>query len=107
VLRYHLGLLVPSDPTRCGIRVGDERRHWEAGRSLVFDDTFEHEAWNESDEPRVVLFVDFARQLPAPLDAINRALLRLIGASPFIKNIFSNLDAMQAAKETGAGAEVR
>lgn len=107
VLRLHLPLVVPRDAEKCGIRVGDEVRHWEAGRSFVFDDTFEHEAWNESDEARVVLFVDFARQLPGPLGALNRGLLRMIGASPFIRNIFCNLDAMEAAKAQEPAAEAR
>jgi beta-hydroxylase len=57
VLRCHLGLVVPE--TGCGIRVGDETRHWEVGKCLVFDDTLEHEAWNHSDRTRVILLLDF------------------------------------------------
>jgi beta-hydroxylase len=56
VLRCHLGLIVPAD---CGIRVGDEIRNWQEGRCLIFDDTFEHEAWNRSDATRIVLLLDF------------------------------------------------
>ena len=56
VLRCHLGLVVPE---HCGIRVGDETRTWEEGKCMVFDDTVEHEAWNKSDKPRVVLLMDF------------------------------------------------
>jgi aspartate beta-hydroxylase len=51
----HLPLVVPPD---CGIRVGSETRGWEEGRCMVFDDTFEHEAWNKSDQTRVVLIFD-------------------------------------------------
>src|SRR5580704_657247 len=40
VLRYHLGLIVPREAERCRIRVGEDVRHWEQGKSLVFDDTF-------------------------------------------------------------------
>jgi aspartyl/asparaginyl beta-hydroxylase (cupin superfamily) len=58
VLRCHLGLVVPG---ACGLRVGDEVRMWEEGRCLVFDDTFEHEAWNLSEHPRVVLLLDVVR----------------------------------------------
>lgn len=57
VLRCHLGLIIPGD--ECGIRVGAETRHWEAGKCLVFDDTLEHEAWNNSARTRVVLLLDF------------------------------------------------
>ena len=45
VLRCHLGLIVPE---QCGIRVGQEVRSWSPGSCFVFDDTQEHEAWNQS-----------------------------------------------------------
>jgi aspartyl/asparaginyl beta-hydroxylase (cupin superfamily) len=51
----HLPLIVPPD---CGFRVGASTREWVVGESFVFDDTIEHEAWNGSDELRVVLIVD-------------------------------------------------
>ena len=51
----HLPLIVPPD---CGFRVGASTREWRIGESFVFDDTIEHEAWNESSELRVVLIVD-------------------------------------------------
>jgi ornithine lipid ester-linked acyl 2-hydroxylase len=56
VLRCHLGLVIPDD---CGIRVGDTTRTWQEGKCLIFDDTLEHEAWNKSDRPRVILLLDF------------------------------------------------
>jgi|ERR1051326_2287016 beta-hydroxylase len=92
VLRLHLPLLVPADGERCAIRVGGETRTWREGEGLVFDDTYEHEAWNESDEIRVVLFVDFLRALPFPLSTLNRTMVRLIGSSPFVQNILENLN---------------
>jgi aspartate beta-hydroxylase len=55
-LRCHLGIAVPEGD--CAIRVGDETRSWEEGRCLVFDDHFEHEAWNHTDQDRIVLIVD-------------------------------------------------
>jgi aspartate beta-hydroxylase len=54
-LVVHLPLIVPP---ACGIRVGTETRGWEEGKCIVFDDTFEHEAWNRSDRTRVVLIFD-------------------------------------------------
>ena len=54
-LVVHLPLIVPPD---CGFRCGAETRQWEEGRIFVFDDTIEHEAWNDSDELRVVLIFD-------------------------------------------------
>lgn len=55
ILRAHLGLIIPKD---CGIRVGNETRSWEAGKVIIFDDSFDHEAWNNSTEDRFVLMID-------------------------------------------------
>ena len=58
VYRMHLALVVPPG---CRLRVAAETRTWQEGRCLVFDDTVEHEAWNDSDLPRGVLLLDFLR----------------------------------------------
>lgn len=62
VLRCHLPLIIPTENT-CAMRVGTETRHWEEGKLLIFDDSFDHEAWNNSSEYRVVLMFD----IPNPL----------------------------------------
>jgi hypothetical protein len=54
-LVVHLPLIVPDG---CGFRVGAETRVWREGHAWVFDDTIEHEAWNDSDAPRTVLICD-------------------------------------------------
>jgi aspartate beta-hydroxylase len=54
-LIVHLPLIVPEG---CGFRVGGETRAWEPGKAFVFDDTIEHEAWNDSDAPRAVMIFD-------------------------------------------------
>jgi aspartyl/asparaginyl beta-hydroxylase (cupin superfamily) len=54
-LIVHLPLIVPPG---CGFRVGAETRSWEPAKAFVFDDTIEHEAWNDSDQPRAVLILD-------------------------------------------------
>ena len=51
----HLPLIVPPG---CRFRVGGETREWREGECLFFDDTIEHEAWNDSDELRAVLIFD-------------------------------------------------
>lgn len=64
-LTVHLPLIVPEG---CAISVGGEVRSWTPGELLVFDDTFEHEAWNRSDELRVVLIFDVWNPLLSPLE---------------------------------------
>jgi len=51
----HLPLVIPG---RCEFRVGSQVRAWRKGKAWVFDDTIEHEAWNDSDETRVILIFD-------------------------------------------------
>lgn len=95
VLRYHLGLIVPKDAPSCRIRVGEDFRHWQEGSSLIFDDTFNHEVWNDTEETRVVLFVDVLRPLPAPWHQINKAIVKAIGLSPFVLDAKRNQQAWE------------
>lgn len=85
IIRYHLALKVPEPREKCGIRVNGEVRHWEEGKSLLFDDTYMHEAWNETDDYRVVLFLDIARPLRFPLSLVNWLVSNLIAVSPIIQ----------------------
>ncbi|MGA7800188.1 MAG: aspartyl/asparaginyl beta-hydroxylase domain-containing protein, partial [Gammaproteobacteria bacterium] len=57
---------------------------WREGGSLIFDDTYQHEAWNGTDKVRAVLFVDFVRPLRFPASLYNALLLWLIAVSPFV-----------------------
>ena len=86
VVRYHLALKVPEPASAAGISVGGEIAHWEEGRSLLFDDGYEHHAWNDTDGIRVVLFADVLRPLRPPADQVNRGLIWAIGRSPFIQD---------------------
>ncbi len=77
-LRYHLGLIVPkSNPP--SMRVKDQIHTWEESRSILFDDSWEHEVYNKSDGLRVVLIVDFLRPMSAPLHATNWLLTHMAG----------------------------
>lgn len=58
---YHLGLIIPPGDT-CGLKVGDQTHIWsKAGDAAVFNDNFEHSAWNDSDSERIILYIDFER----------------------------------------------
>lgn len=90
VLRLHLGLMVPEPREQCRIRIGDRICCWEEGRVLIFDDTFNHEIWNDTDGWRVVLFVDFARPLRQPWHFFNRLLIGLGPLAPFLREAGRN-----------------
>ena len=69
-LTVHLPLIVPPG---CRFRVGGETREWREGTAWVFDDTIEHEAWNDSDAPRAILIFDVWNP---ELTALERDLVR-------------------------------
>jgi hypothetical protein len=60
----HLGLIVPNGNLR--MRVDREIVRWAEGETLLFDDTYEHEVWNDTDETRVVLLIQAARPVRSP-----------------------------------------
>lgn len=76
-LRYHLALRVPANNPP-SMRVKDQIHTWEAGRSILFDDSWNHEVYNKSDDFRVVLIVDFLRPMPFHLHALNWCLTHVL-----------------------------
>lgn len=92
VMRYHLGLMVPEPRQQCRIRVGTEFAHWNEGKSLLFDDTYEHEVWNDTDGMRVVLFMDVERPMRYPAALLNKAAFKLIQLSPFVQRARKNVE---------------
>ncbi|MEL6439924.1 MAG: aspartyl/asparaginyl beta-hydroxylase domain-containing protein [Cyanobacteria bacterium J06621_8] len=90
VLRCHLALKVPQAREQCGIRVDSEVYNWTEGEAVVFDDSYPHEAWNKSDEVRVVLFLDIMRPMMFPASLLNQLLITLIRWSPFIRDAEKN-----------------
>ena len=105
VLRLHLGLIVPEMSERIAIRVDSQICHWAEGKVLIFDDAYEHEAWNHSDQTRVVLFVDFVKPLRFPANLVNRLLMSLAVFTPFIQEGMENHKAWEEAfyaKKEGA-----
>ncbi len=90
VLRYHLGLIVPEPKEQCRIRVADQICHWEEGKGLLFDDSFDHEVWNDTNGTRVVLFVDFVRPIRWPFNWVNWLVLNLSVFTPHLREASQN-----------------
>jgi ornithine lipid ester-linked acyl 2-hydroxylase len=90
VLRLHLGLMVPEPRENAAIRVGSHILHWQEGRVLIFDDAYEHEAWNRTGAVRVVLFVDFVKPLRFPANLLNWVLLNVAMFTPFVREGYDN-----------------
>lgn len=104
-IRYHMGVVIPgnNEGETCWIRVNanqadndaddktliekGERYYWRNGEGVMLDDTFMHEAANESDEVRVILFLDVARRMPWYLDLFNRIVLFVVHRDGSVKSI--------------------
>ena len=86
-LRYHLGLKIPKNRSNCYIEVNKQKFHWEEGKALIFDDTYVHSVYNNTDEPRIILFIDIERPLPSPMKEINRYLCNSAKFTDFVKGV--------------------
>lgn len=85
VLRLHVGLMVPEPREKCRIRIANQIYTWSEGECLIFDDTYNHQVWNDTDGYRVVLFIDFERPLRWPWNWINHFIMHLAPFAPFLR----------------------
>ena len=91
LVRCHLGLRIPAIEEKCWIRVDDEIRYWSEGKCMLFDDTYEHEVENGTEEHRAVLFIDLDRPMDRVGSTFNRLLLSMIQASHYVREPLANL----------------
>lgn len=71
-LRVQLPMIVPGQYGDCRIRVGSEMLNWEERKAIVFDQSIEHEVWNDTDDLRVLLMVEIEQPLRPGLRQFNR-----------------------------------
>lgn len=107
ILTAHLGLVVPRDGAGCQMQLADETLHWREGRTIVFDDTFHHEVWNDTDELRAVLLIQFRRPVGLLGRAVGGLFLAGIRRSQFVQDARAELSHWEAAMQRleRAGAE--
>lgn len=96
ILRSHLGLIIPKDREKCRIRVDETITAWKEGEIFVFDDTYEHEVWNDTDEERVILLFDFDRPMKFWGRFLNSTFLQIMKFTAFYQDPKKNL---QSAEE--------
>lgn len=96
MLTYHLGLCVPKDRTQCWIQIEEgEKLHvhpWSDGQSLLFDNTYNHEVWNNTEEDRYVLFIQVKRPCRWPARLLMNLFFQGVRYSRFVQDIRKNLD---------------
>lgn len=94
-LTCHLGIQVPVESEKCRMRVVDEWLQWEEGKCLVFDDVFNHEVRNDSDETRIVLLVQFQRPVGIIGKIVGGLFLEAVRRSRFVQDARRGLAAWQ------------
>lgn len=85
----HLGLIVPRGGD-ARMRIGDRIVRWAEGETLVFDDTYRHEAWNEAEAACVLLTLQFARPLRYPGRWVADLLMGALRRSALVREARAN-----------------
>jgi beta-hydroxylase len=96
LITCHLGLIVPRDGD-VRMRVADRIVRWAEGETLVFDDTYQHEVWNDTDGTRVVLLIQFERPLRQPGKWFADLFLGFVKRSAFVQEARDNVAKWNAA----------
>lgn len=96
LITCHLGLIVPRDGD-VRMRVDDRIVRWAEGETLVFDDTYQHEVWNDTDGTRVVLLIQFERPLKQPGKWFADLFLGFVKRSAFVQEARDNVAKWNAA----------
>lgn len=100
-LTCHLGLIVPKNADNCTLRVGGETCVWHEGKTFIFDDTYEHEVLNNTDEERVILLFHVDRPMRFWGRAFAKAFLTALKLTAYYqetaKNALSAEDRFEAA----------
>jgi beta-hydroxylase len=108
MITCHLALKTPTAREKCRIEVNGESYSWREGETFIFDDTYKHEVWNDTDEDRVILLIQFDRPLRFPGSLLRSAILGAIRLSPFVQDAKRNMsrwvDRMKQA-EKAAGSQ--
>ena len=91
VIRYHLGLITPADSNNCYINIGNRKLSWNPGEDMMFDDMYLHEVHNNTNCPRLILFLDIKRKFNNIfIDTINDILLYFISSNDIVIKLVSN-----------------
>lgn len=93
VIRYHLGLVVPKEWHKCFIQVNDTVLHWSEGSDIMFDDMYPHHVENNTNESRIVLFLDIKRKFNNIfLDWLNSFFLNFVKSNDTLNNTIINVN---------------
>ena len=91
VIRTQIGIDIP-EPEKTGLRVADKTVQLREKEIFTFDDTFEHEAWNNGNSVRTVIIIDTCKKFPYFYHIINRFQLKKIKNTAYVKSVLKQLN---------------
>ena len=106
IMTLHIALKVPADAERCRMEVDGVHIVWREGEAVVIDDTFPHEVWNETEETRAVLLIQFRRPLRFPGKVLASLIIGFVRHSSFVQRARRNLDFWEAAFAKAEAAQL-
>jgi beta-hydroxylase len=96
MLTYHLGLKVPAKREKCHMKIEgigtDHILPWAEGESFLFDDLYNHEVWNDTDEDRYILLIQVKRPCRGLGNVIQNICLFGVRHSRFVQDIIRNIE---------------
>lgn len=96
LITAHLGLDIPKDRQNCQIRIDDDWHSWEEGKTLIFDDVYEHEVRNHTNQERIILLMHIERPMRPAGRYLARLFLNLVRHSPFVQDVTARLGDWEA-----------
>jgi len=94
-IRYHLGLKVPKENTP-KICVNNHFYTWKERESILFDDSWYHEVFNNCNKERIVLIVDVLRPMPKIPHKLNHFITKHLIKKQYGKYIFNNIKSLKS-----------
>lgn len=91
ILRAHLGLIIPKQAEKCYMRVAHTINVWRPGEIFVFDDTYEHEVFNNTTDERVILLFDFNRPMRFWGRILNKTFVNLLKLTAYYQEPKKNM----------------
>lgn len=97
IVTCHLGVMVPTPPDRCWMQVDQQKVHWRHGEWIIFDDSFEHQVANDTDQTRIILLIQVKRPMHWIGRLLHNAWLWAIRQSPFVQEARRNFGKWERA----------
>ena len=86
IMRYMIPVVVPKDRENVFLCVNELKYCWTEGVGVLWDDTYPHKVYNNTDEIRVVIYMDVVRPLSWGLNALNLLIIKLTCSSKIVKD---------------------